>query len=342
MLISNESDLEIEQIRRYFQTEAPEERIADAFDDYAGKAVGMDERLSGESLRRYNKLAAKLGLPLKEEPVAGPAKKKPLNRRIVWRVAAVAIPFIAIMGTGYFVGWFGGGEEAPGTKGPVAQAMPQVTVETVDGVHKDEWLPDSTRVWVNSGSRVVFSRNEKGERIAELEGEAYFDVRHEKENTPFIVHTAHLDVRVLGTKFDVKAYPGADFTEVALYEGSVEVISGNNIQRLVPDQRLTYRHATNQMTVAQMDAEVAAQQTEEWRSDIIFADEKSVGEILRMIGNAYNYEVELDDASLSGLRYSISFNRTEPVEYVLRALADVSGNGFGYELKNDTIKIYKK
>jgi transmembrane sensor len=106
-------------------------------------------------------------------------------------------------------------------------------------------LPDGTQVWLNAGSTISYSGNfNKVNRDIELEGEAYFDVVKNK-NLPFIVKTNDIRVKVLGTAFNIKAYPDEGSAETTLVRGSliVENNSKNNkVQRTVlsPNQRATF------------------------------------------------------------------------------------------------------
>jgi ferric-dicitrate binding protein FerR (iron transport regulator) len=84
-------------------------------------------------------------------------------------------------------------------------------------------LPDGSKLWLNAGSKVVFSDNfSAGKRELTLSGEAFFDVKHD-ELHPFIIHTGRLEVRVLGTSLNVRAYPGDSTIETTLIKGKVEV-----------------------------------------------------------------------------------------------------------------------
>lgn len=86
-------------------------------------------------------------------------------------------------------------------------------------------LPDSTRVWLNADSRCVsrWPSGEKERRVF-LEGEAYFDVKKAKD-CPFIVETDRIDVEVLGTRFDVKAYSDEETVYTTLLTGSVRIVA---------------------------------------------------------------------------------------------------------------------
>jgi transmembrane sensor len=87
-------------------------------------------------------------------------------------------------------------------------------------------LPDGTSVFLNSDSRLSFdaNMNEKNERAVELEGEAFFDVVH-LTGRPFVIHTNKVLIRVLGTSFNVKAYPNDKKSETTLIRGSIELLT---------------------------------------------------------------------------------------------------------------------
>jgi len=84
-------------------------------------------------------------------------------------------------------------------------------------------LPDGTKVWLNAGSRLNYDKN-FGTKLREvnLNGEAFFDVAH-NAGKPFVIHTDRIDIRVLGTRFNVKSYPTDKTTEATLINGSIEV-----------------------------------------------------------------------------------------------------------------------
>lgn len=89
-------------------------------------------------------------------------------------------------------------------------------------------LPDGSQVWLNSESKLIYSENfNDSVREVELEGEGYFDVVKDKKH-PFIVHTSGIDIRVLGTVFNVKSYPQEATIEATLLRGMIEVINQNS------------------------------------------------------------------------------------------------------------------
>ena len=103
------------------------------------------------------------------------------------------------------------------------------------GIRKQVTLPDGTHVWLNADSKLSFDLNmkEKDQRLVTLSGEAFFEVAHDKQR-PFVVHTDKMSVKVLGTAFNMKAYPTEKKAETTLIRGSVELyINGKTPQKFV-------------------------------------------------------------------------------------------------------------
>lgn len=105
-------------------------------------------------------------------------------------------------------------------------------------------LPDGSSVWINSDSRLQYTDNFKGKlREVWLDGEAFFDVKKDPAH-PFVIHTDKINIKVLGTSFNVKSYPADQLIETSLIKGRIEVSfndrpSENIILR--PNEKLTVR-----------------------------------------------------------------------------------------------------
>jgi transmembrane sensor len=108
--------------------------------------------------------------------------------------------------------------------GMVASSNAPGEISTKYGARTTQQLPDGSRVWLNAGSKLTFEKN-FGESIREvtLTGEAFFDVVKNPAK-PFVIHTSTIDIKVLGTQFNVKSYPSDKTTETSLIRGSVEVM----------------------------------------------------------------------------------------------------------------------
>jgi len=133
---------------------------------------------------------------------------------------------------------------------PVKRAEAKNTVSTNLGSKSKIQLPDGTQVWLNSDSKLTYSENFQGPfREVSLTGEAYFDVVKDKEH-PFLIHTQSIDLKVLGTAFNVRSYANEKKTETSLIHGSVEVTLHNNPDKkiiLKPNEKLVIQN--NQFTM---------------------------------------------------------------------------------------------
>ena len=105
------------------------------------------------------------------------------------------------------------------------------TLSAENGSRTRTILPDGSTVWVNAGSHISFDNDFKGQtREVTLNGEAYFDVVKNPKQ-PFIVHVSGYDIRVLGTAFNVKSYPGDKTIETTLLRGLVQVTKQGETKR---------------------------------------------------------------------------------------------------------------
>ena len=121
----------------------------------------------------------------------------------------------------------------------------QIEISTAYGEQKRLVLPDSSEVWLNAGSTITYPKTfTKENRVVTLDGEAYFSVRKD-DAKPFIVETSQLSVKVLGTKFNVKAYANDANITTTLTSGKVEVSTQSRPpQTLKPNEQLTYDKST--------------------------------------------------------------------------------------------------
>ncbi|MES1159390.1 MAG: FecR domain-containing protein, partial [Bacteroidota bacterium] len=174
-------------------------------------------------------------------PFLAPA---PTTRRLPhyrWMVAAAIVFVLAIAG----VLLYSGGSHSKTIPLPIASKE----LVSKYGSRSYIELPDGSRLWLNAGSKVQYAAAfADGKRELTLSGEAYFDVKHDPAH-PFIIHTGRLDVKVLGTTFNIKAYPGDSLTETTLIKGKVEVDFAGDIHSAIvlkPSEKLIVSTATNQ------------------------------------------------------------------------------------------------
>lgn len=280
--------------------------------------MSMSGRHSAKARESLVRAQRKLGMPESVFP-----SSIPLRRRLYFKVAAAAA--VALLVVGGYLAFFMQSEQA---------RVADFQIETIDGVQKHIQLPDNTRIWINSDSRLT-AYVSGNKRKVNLDGEAYFDVKHDRKR-PFIVYANGLEVKVLGTEFDVKAYPGDGQAEVFLDKGRVKVKDGWKRETLEPGMKLTRYNATGGMWVGPIGAR------EDWRSDVISADARTLPQLLRMIGNYYDMKISIEEDRLNDTQiFSTKFGREQSAEMVLSSLAKLSGE-FEYSINEDTIIITTK
>ncbi|WP_298709471.1 FecR family protein [Chitinophaga sp.] len=188
-------------------------------------------------------------------------------------------------------------------------------------------LPDGSRVWLNSTSKLRFpTAFNDNRRVVELEGQGYFEVS-KNALKPFIVQTKAANVEVLGTGFDVMAYPDERTMNTTLVEGAVKVKD----VRLKPGQQARLEHATGTITVAPADV----QQVIAWKTGFFEFDNADIDDILRQAARWYDVEVVYRGKTklLIGGRIS----RQLPLSELLKMLED---NGAKFSMEGRRLIVH--
>lgn len=184
-------------------------------------------------------------------------------------------------------------------------------------------LDDGTHVWLNSATSLTFPLSFQGSknRLVEVVGEAYFEVAHNPDK-PFIVKSNNTQVTVLGTKFNVKSYPGQLAVQTTLVQGSVHISSQKNKQLLFPGQ---------QAEVAKMGHiaihNVHVSEIISWKSGLLQFSDLSMLEILQELSHWYDIR-GIENLSLNNERYSGALNKTKNLSDILKQLEKISQNRF--------------
>ncbi len=251
-----------------------------------------------------------------ESKIEAPAMPRRRTIRIAMWSAAASI--LILLGVGYF-GFLHNSSPASEVK--------MLVYETRNKERLQVTLPDSTKVWLNAGSRLecpeVF---EPGFRQVKLSGEAYFDVvRRVKQ--PFYVQTNKLRVSVLGTQFTVSDYQHDTSAETVLISGKVNVnVLSDSIKRafeLSPNEQLIFdgqQHATTIQTVA-------ASQWAEWINGRLYFDNAELGFIINSLEHWYGKKIECSREL--GALYRLTFTvRNESMEQTVRLMQSIAPISF--------------
>jgi len=157
------------------------------------------------------------------------------RRRLRRNITLISGSLVCVIIAGWF--WKSNSSQHAAADEPVKE-----TIVTQKGSRTHSILSDGTTVWLNVGSKLYYENDFNGAtREVRLEGEAFFEVVKQPDR-PFIVHASGIDIRVLGTAFNVKSYPEDKNVETTLYRGSVQVLrqedSADKAIQLIPNHKL--------------------------------------------------------------------------------------------------------
>ncbi|MHA4844644.1 FecR family protein [Flavitalea antarctica] len=236
-----------------------------------------------------------------------------------------------------------------------AAAMSEIS--TKNGSKTKTVLPDGSRVWLNAETTLTYNESfGKDNREVKLIGEAYFIVVKDSAN-PFIIHTPRMDLRVLGTSFNVKSYPGEETSEAALISGSLEIrLTAGDRKKIIlrPSQKLVISNDS----VPRPDKQNAGKSVDEpamairdvthfkqadsiiietsWvENQLVFQDEALV-DIASKMEKWYGVQIEFEKEFLKDLRFTGIFEK-ETIQQALHALS-ITGD-FDYMIRPSGVTI---
>lgn len=177
-------------------------------------------------------------------------------------------------------------------------------------------LSDGTRIFVNSMSKLVFPVTLSGnKREIMLEGEAYFEVAKDKTK-PFIVSVKGIKVEVLGTSFNIKAYPDENLSYTTLVEGKVKlnpVNQSSNNHFLEPDHQAVFDPSTATLVIKNVDASKVVLWT---KGQYAFTDQ-TLDEIMKTLSRWYDFNYQFKDETLKEIRFEGGLNKYESIEPII-------------------------
>ncbi len=203
------------------------------------------------------------------------------------------------------------------------------------GEIKEITLSDGTKVWLNSMSLLIVAEPFSEDiREVKLFGEAYFEVESDPEK-PFIVKTQLLKTMVLGTHFNVVAYPSDEVHEIALYEGKVQLNTENNVDNKIllnPGERAYYTTKTGNINVVKTDLGKPAK----WRDGILRFYDEDLFCITKKLERKFHKRILITDSVVGDLKYTAEFEE-ESLEKILTLLS--KAQTFTYKITNNGIII---
>lgn len=217
-----------------------------------------------------------------------------------WSVAAVAVVLLGLITVTAY--WQGSRQ--------IQSNFSDIVVEAPLGSKTKLTLPDGSTVWLNAGSKMVYSQGfGVSDRKLAFQGEGYFEVEKIDE-MPFLVQTHDVNVTVVGTKFNFRNYPEDEEAVVELLEGKVALenqLKGEVVRYLSPNEKMVLHKATGEMDITSAKVKEATL----WTENILLFDEDLLPDIVRKLERSYHVQIEIDNEDLKQARFYGQFNQLE-------------------------------
>jgi len=240
-------------------------------------------------------------------------RKKRRKEKIAqfYKYAAILVVAILLGGVGYYIDHK---NQMPATFNQIVSAEKQILNEFV--------LPDGSVVTLNSNSKLKFPKHFASDvREVTIIGEAFFDVKPNPEK-PFIINAGKTQVKVLGTSFNVCAYPKTETVEVVVKTGKVQVtretenlLSENSKVFLTPGEKGTLFNESNLLEKSvNTNPNFLA-----WKTNDLIFNETPLNEVIRCLEKVYHIEIELSEPGLEALKLTAHFDK-KPIDFVLNVI----------------------
>ena len=321
-------DRNSELFDRFFDGKAPpEDEVALLHMINDGELGPFDEYCRGKWESSAGDISQQLRLRIKSQLLKKIACRDcgahmswtPRLKRIVYTTAAAVMLLFALQ-----MGWY------------IAQHRAIDVIETITeaGQKSNIILPDGSRVWLNSASRVSYNSdfNVKNRNIS-LQGEAYFEVA-EGHGHPFVVKAQDISVTAIGTKFNIRAYNGDNTVTTTLVEGKVMTEASSQTLMLNPNQEAVYDKVSGIISKSDLKDDAYAVP---WMQNSILFQDHSLEEIAAILERMYNVNIVFDDDTVR--KYSFTgLIRNNSLSNILELISGTSP--VNYTMTTDTIRFF--
>lgn len=189
-------------------------------------------------------------------------------------------------------------------------------VQTLTGMEYTLTLSDGTKVFLNAETKLKFPTIFKGDqRVVELEGEAYFEVRKDEAH-PFIVKTVSMNVRVLGTSFNVRSYVNEHDVTATLVEGKVAVSDGEVEKMLVPGEQAVYIKEAGKMEVKEVDVSLYTA----WHSGKFIFRNETLEDMMIYLSRWYGFKYRFIDDQAKRVQLGARLDRYDNMNPIVEML----------------------
>lgn len=260
-------------------------------------------------------------------------KIRPMTRRRIM-VAAAAAAIVIVTGSLLYIS----------TKKVNHQAVSIARTTPVAPVEQKEnhlvVLPDGSTVILSFGSKLDYPSSFEGrtKREVYLTGQAFFDIRHNAAKS-FVVHTGRLATTVLGTAFNIKAYPRDKEITITVKQGAVKVSDPHKTLGIVrPAQQIVY----NKEKARSIQTEVVSDNYLDWKQQDLMFDNLTMEEAARLLEERFKVRITILSPSVRTRRFTTVFPMNEKLEEALKSICEFNEAVFNYDKEKATVTISDK
>lgn len=249
---------------------------------------------------------------------SGQVRCLPKSRKRLRRVYGIIVTSAAMLLIGFFYGQ------------RFVQTDPLPSVQVIKNVAPDEkqviLLSDGTKVWVNASSKLEYPEQfVKGQaREVTLHGEAFFEVEHAAD-WPFIVHTGDIQTKVLGTKFNIKAYPGIEEVLVSVRSGKVQVSHHAQIvATLLENQEVSISRSQFVNIPSRPEKQLKSKVAGNWIQGYLEYEDEPITTIVSDLERVFGIAIEWSNPALADKVVNLSVPSDSKPDYILEVLSTLT------------------
>jgi ferric-dicitrate binding protein FerR (iron transport regulator) len=259
---------------------------------------------------------------VEENEQLAPAKIVRFPRRLTW-MAGVAAVLVVVLGVGFFL--------RSGTTSPseVASRSEHIVLYNNTAAIVEKTLPDGSAVWLKPGSNLTYERkDEESNREVTFTGEAFFDVAKDAAH-PFIIHASEMDIRVVGTSFNVIALPTSRTFKVSVVTGKVQVTGKDKSGKmesvfLTPKDQASFNLSSQKIVQTVLSETQLKKQY--WKPFSLKFSDATMDVVSKELQKAFQVKVEYSNADIANCHLKVDFENQQLPEIIslLEKLLDVS------------------
>ncbi|RKR84019.1 FecR family protein [Mucilaginibacter gracilis] len=315
-------------LEKLFQGEITYEQYLDLKDQVKDStdeeiSSGLQSLWDGYSLAEPMELATKFGVLSNIHQQIGVENTRNSRRTNWWRYAAVlAIPLLII--STYYAAFH-------------QKTKYDFTVLTSEGEKSQLLLPDGTKVWLNSGSKITYANDfSEDNREVRLIGEAFFEVKKDAKHR-FVVATEQVNVEVHGTEFNVSAYPDERDTKVSLLSGKISLIDPTN-NKTMATMKPGYQVAVNKNLHRWLSYSCDVETEALWVKSVLRFENAAAGEVFTKLEHWYGIKIHIENPDTS-IRYGFTL-KSESIREMLDLINKITP--INYKINGEEVFIRYK